>query len=297
MGSERFGSVVPDNAPVMKAAWKIVESKFPHIAAHGCAAHAINLLIKDLLDTPENSETLKNSEKIIKFVNNHHLVKAKYENKSKESNIPFSMPVSTRWFSRFKATSHLLASKYILIKLVDKEEENLKEITPKPASSAVSKLVKSMNFWYQLGELVKLIEYPANIIGKVESDEASLSMVYRYFGELYNHYDNDEKKQKVKRRLKFLFTSHLGHLGSYMLTPRFAASGFYFDEDKPEFMALASEISSKVCPEDNAAVENEMVLFVGEMSALTGTKQKIIHSMIAKQYWDSIGRERFPKLS
>lgn len=39
LGPEKFCSVVTDNAPVMKAAWKLIEEKFSHISANGCAAH------------------------------------------------------------------------------------------------------------------------------------------------------------------------------------------------------------------------------------------------------------------
>ncbi|KAG5678315.1 hypothetical protein PVAND_008000 [Polypedilum vanderplanki] len=81
LGSQKFSAFVSDNAPVMKAAWKLIEEKFPNISAYGCAPHALNLLIKDMANTPECSKTIKNAEKIIKFVKNHHIVKAKFDEK------------------------------------------------------------------------------------------------------------------------------------------------------------------------------------------------------------------------
>lgn len=50
LGPEKFSSLVSDNAPVMKAAWKILEEKYPNISAFGCAAHVLNLLVKDILE-------------------------------------------------------------------------------------------------------------------------------------------------------------------------------------------------------------------------------------------------------
>lgn len=47
LGPERFCSVITDNANVMKASWDIIETTYPHISANGCAAHAMNLLVKD----------------------------------------------------------------------------------------------------------------------------------------------------------------------------------------------------------------------------------------------------------
>ena len=78
LGAQKFSSIITDNAPVMKASWKLIEESFPNIFAMGCAAHGTNLLIRDILDTPEAAKTIKESEKIIKFVINHHLVKSKY---------------------------------------------------------------------------------------------------------------------------------------------------------------------------------------------------------------------------
>lgn len=167
LGSEKFSCVVTDNAAVMKAAWKIIEAKFPHITAMGCAAHGLNLLIKDILDTSDYAKTMKNAEKIIKFVMNHHIVKAKYETMRKQTNVShtLSMAVVTRWFSRYTSMNNLSSSKYVLIQLVGEASEILKEISPKATSAAVLNIIRSNEFWEHLVTLVKVIEYPANIIG------------------------------------------------------------------------------------------------------------------------------------
>lgn len=58
LGKDKFRSLVTDNANVMKASWKEVEEAYPKISAAGCAAHTLNLLIKDILSlgTTSNSE-------------------------------------------------------------------------------------------------------------------------------------------------------------------------------------------------------------------------------------------------
>lgn len=169
LGSEKFCCIITDNAPVMKLSWKIIEAKYSSIAAYGCAAHGLNLLVKDILDTPENVKLMKNAEKIIKFVTNHHMVKSKYEERRKIAKIAhtLTMSVPTRWFSRFTSLNDLLSSKYVLIQLADEESDQLKEINPKNTSASVLGLIKSNEFWNQLAKLVKTIEYPANIIGEL----------------------------------------------------------------------------------------------------------------------------------
>lgn len=39
---------VMDNAAANKAAWKILEEKFPNKFFHGCVCHCLHLLVKDI---------------------------------------------------------------------------------------------------------------------------------------------------------------------------------------------------------------------------------------------------------
>lgn len=167
LGPEKFSCVVTDNASVMRAAWKEIEARFPHISANGCAAHGLNLLIKDLLSAPVHEKTIQESAKVIKFVNNHHLVQAKFEIRRKEAQVQnkLSLPVATRWFSHYNSFQKLHSAKYVLSKLCDEEAQIIENINPKTTSAAVLKLVKSHEFWQRISDCIKLIEYPTMIIG------------------------------------------------------------------------------------------------------------------------------------
>lgn len=297
IGPKKFSSVITDNAPVMKAAWKLIEIKFPHILCYGCAAHGMDLLIKDLLSLPGNASTLKDAEKIIKFITNHHIVKAKYEEKRKLAKVPhtLSMPVATRWFSRFTSLNDLHSSKYVLIKLVDEDEGILSNINPKLTSAAVINLIKSGLFWDKLSNLVKLIEYPANAIGKLEADDAPLSLVYHYFSDIYKHFANDSViQEKVKSRYQFLANDCIRL--AYMLTPKSAAEGTYFDNDRIEIMSYFEEFALRKDPDSTDQAKEEMIKYVTKMSTLSQKHKDLIFKMSAKQYWSSFGRHDFPAL-
>lgn len=168
LGVEKFCCVVTDNASVMRAAWREIEARFPHISANGCAAHGLNLLIKDLLAVPENQKTISESSKIIKFINNHHIVQAMFESRRKEAKVTqkLSLPVATRWFSNYDSLQKLHCAKYILIKLCDEESTAIEAINPKTTSCAVVNLIKSHDFWDRVSTCIKLIDYPTQIIGE-----------------------------------------------------------------------------------------------------------------------------------
>ena len=91
---------------------------------------------------------------------NHHIVKAKFDERRIAANISLSlsMPVSTRWFSYYKSMSSLHLSKYVLITLVDEESTLLKEIQPKNTSDAMA-LIKSNRFWDRLCKLSKALNF------------------------------------------------------------------------------------------------------------------------------------------
>ena len=192
------------------------------------------MLEKGIVSTTEITKTVKDAEKIIKYVKNHHIGKAKFDERRIAANISLSLsiPVSARWFSYYKLMSSLQLSKYVLIKLVDEESTLLKEIQPKNTSADVMALIKSNSFWDRLSNLIKSIEYPPDVIGKLESDEATLPLVHDYFGQMYNSYMIDKDiQEKVQFRLDFLFTPGIGI--AFILTLKNAAEDLYLKKIKP----------------------------------------------------------------
>ena len=97
---------------------------------------------------------------------------------------------------------------------------------------------------------MKEIEFTINVFGKLEPDDAPLSMVYHYFGKLFNHFSfNEAIQEKIKYRLDFMSKPSLGL--AYMLMLRFAAEGFYFGEDELDILNSIVEFISKVNPARN----------------------------------------------
>lgn len=135
--------------------------------------------------------------------------------------------------------------------------------------------------------------------GKLEADDASLALVYGYFGELYHHFEHEKIEQdKVKKRLEFLYTKTMGL--AYMLTPKNAANGFFFDDDYTDIMSYAREFVIKIVPgatEDfQHEIQEDMVAFVAKMSTLAPFRQELIFPMSAQSYWNTIGRREFKAL-
>lgn len=72
------------------------------------------------------------------------------------------------------------------------------------------KFIKSTDFWENLTKTVKETEFPANIIGKLEANDASLELYY-YFGKMFNFFDDIKPfQEKVKKHIEFLQTDVMG---------------------------------------------------------------------------------------
>lgn len=118
--------------------------------------------------------------------------------------------------------------------------------------------------------------------------------MFHYFGELLMHYKDDRVVcPKVQQRWKFIAKD--AHRLSYMLTPRFAADGYYF-EDKLGIMAKFGEFSDSRSPENTDLVTAQVVRFVRDMSTIPEVQKLIVKQMQPIDYWETVGKEKYPEL-
>ena len=296
LGAEKFVGVVTDNAANMRAAWRLIELRYPHISAIGCTAHCLNLFIGDLLEP--HKTVIVEAGKIIKYINNHHHARALFDDMRKTENegCSLSLPVPTRWYSQYNSFKSLVESKYILQKMYDSHSTRLKTIGTAETSATVSRLVRQVAFWTKITAVMKLIEMPTNVIGKIEADDSPLSLVYHYFGKMFQHYASDKPSQsKLVNRWKFIKNEAMGV--AYMLTPKYLFDSFYMShEDKIDFMSSVEILMKKRNEEIAAQASLEMFQFVNEMVTLSDDRKALVGKMSATQYWNIFGVERYPSL-
>lgn len=131
--------------------------------------------------------------------------------------------------------------------------------------------------------------------GKLEADDAPLCLTYKYFGELYKHYEEDQVLQSiVKRTWDFLSCESTGI--SYLMTPKYAAEGFYVDNDIVDIISHIKKFVASRHPGFEDKAEEEAVQFMSRMSALQGSRKETIHKMSAIDYWNIKGKNEFPNL-
>lgn len=138
------------------------------------------------------------------------------------------------------------------------------------------------------------LQFIINFTGKLEADDAELSLVYHYFGRLLEHYKADNVVlPKVQYRWEFIKTKI--HAVSYILTPRFAAEGDYFEE-KLEIMSCTKEYAETQFPGTGELVMEQLIKFIREMETLPDSQKETIDKMKAIDYWEIIGKTKYPDL-
>lgn len=89
------------------------------------------------------------------------LANAKYQSKMKEAGATHKLisPVPTRWYTEYVSAKNLLEAKVLLTRMANEDYAELVEIQPKQNSAKTLQLMKSIQFWDRLENLVANIEY------------------------------------------------------------------------------------------------------------------------------------------
>ncbi|GBB92994.1 hypothetical protein RclHR1_20980003 [Rhizophagus clarus] len=75
-GINKFSAIITDNAPNMKAAWKMLKQKYPKKIFLGCWVHGIHLWMKDILNIDWTKDILEKAKKLSNYFYNHQVALA-----------------------------------------------------------------------------------------------------------------------------------------------------------------------------------------------------------------------------
>ena len=72
VGEKNVIQIVTDNGSNYKAACKQLVAEYPHITWQPCAAHTINLMLKEIASFDEVAEVVHSAQRMCKFFYNHN---------------------------------------------------------------------------------------------------------------------------------------------------------------------------------------------------------------------------------
>ena len=178
LGPEKVFTLVTDNAPNMKVAWAHMEETYPHITTIGCAAHTLNLLLKDIIALRTMDTLHKRAKQVVKYVKGKQVASATYLSKQKEKNksTTLKLPSITRWGGVVIMFDSLLEGKESLQEMAISQTAGIE--------SDIKRILLDDVFWERVTSSLRILKPIAAAIAKIEGDDAILSDVHCLFVDL-----------------------------------------------------------------------------------------------------------------
>ena len=173
VGSEKVVLVVTDNAGVMRATWRKIREKHPHIYAIGCGSHGLNLLFKDILKLNPFVVLVQKAKLVVKIRKRRQLYaifKSKQKSKYGKKKRALIMPSPTRFSGAYFMFDSIVKNKQALQETVLAEEVYV----PADLRSIV---LDNSGFWDILTFAVGYLKPIADGTHLVEGDSARLSQI------------------------------------------------------------------------------------------------------------------------
>lgn len=307
-GDNKVASLVTDNAKNMKKAWDIVRKTYPKLIINGCAAHTINLLVKDICHLPQYAGTLEDARAITAFVKDRNALTKRFEriqaslceNGDMQTKLTLVYVGETRWYTHHACVERVLINKNVLKQLIDTNV--FASITGtskvKQKKERFRSLVNDCNFWKRLEEIEVILKPTSTIVGILERDTCCLSDIYRIFLGLLEGYSfNSSILDLIKDRWAFLHSESMGF--AYFLDPTTSAGKGFIGDDMYDNHILLKEFAIRNnFAKDEKQFQAEYERYISDMHNLSNKAIEFIANMKSPlTYWLTIGATKFPILS
>ena len=249
---DNVAGAVTDNTSANKKMWSILEREYPTHFFHGCVAHGLNLLVKDILCAKKKEppgggpaaypdgypfEDLmvfaNDCKEVVMFFHNHHGVKARLKKALASAKLSSLVkPAPTRWGTIHGCFKSLKAADDILNSLVSERDfVNKGSAKQKDKRLEIKAIVTDPDFVRNLDESIKILQPIDKFIKLFQSDAVPCSDVYHAFLELEKLMQEltiEERKKAylvklVRDRFDFMYGD--AHGIAYLLDPRYLGDG------------------------------------------------------------------------
>ena len=193
-------------------------------------------------------------------------------------------PVKTRWYTQYNCVNSLLVNKLVMKALLDEEvSDNFKDT------------IGSDSFWGSLKCFGQILEYPTNLIGKMESDGTDLSRVYQAFQNLMDSYaamknvDNlvlKSVRDMLLRRWEFIHTESMGM--AFVLNPYNIEVGMIGTDRVDSIQQLRKHID-QVYESDAEDCKGELIKFNSFFHTCSDEQRDAIIGVNPLEFWSMFG--------
>ena len=288
VGPKNVVQMVTDNAANYKAAGSLLNDKYPHIFWTPCAAHCINLILKDIADIPYIGDLAKRAAYITIFVYNHKW--------------------TLSWLRRRKCWTEILrpgetrfATTFIALKSLHEHQRDLQALVVSAdfVSWSGSKSVKARRaegivlnsqFWNDVQVVSNLATPLVRLLRLMDTDEKpTLGYVYdgmlRAVRAMKEAFQQDEKMylpftRIMNRRWRDQLCRNI-HAAAYYVNPVFHYGHERFRPPSEVYEGFCAILDNQYIVEDNRNIANEVSRFKDRLGTY-GTELAITNSQTTR---------------
>ncbi|XP_025661759.1 uncharacterized protein [Arachis hypogaea] len=177
VGSSNIVHVVTDNAANYVSAGKLIHEKYPNIFWSPCAAHCINLILKDIASLPHIADLASRASKVTVFVYNH-MIFLSWLRKRKEWK-EIVRPGVTRFATVFITLKSIYDHKEDLQSLVIDKYFTSHKLSKSVNGKMVSSIILDSKFWEDCFTTVMFVGPLIKLLRLVDAyEKPSLGIVY-----------------------------------------------------------------------------------------------------------------------
>ncbi|XP_025702860.1 uncharacterized protein [Arachis hypogaea] len=177
IGPDNVVHVVTDNAANYVVAGRLINKKFENIHWSPCAAHCLNLILKDISNMPHISSLATRASKITVFVYNHTVFLSWL--RQKEDWREIVRPGATRFATVFLTLMSIFERKLELQQLVVDTHFTRHKLGRSANGRAVSAIILDNKFWDDCFTVCQIVSPLIKLLRLVDADDKpSLEIVY-----------------------------------------------------------------------------------------------------------------------
>ncbi|XP_015949126.1 uncharacterized protein LOC107474054 [Arachis duranensis] len=267
VGPSNIVHVVTDNAANYVSAGKLIHEKYPNIFWSPCAAHCINLILKDIASLPHIADLASRASKVTVFVYNHMILLSWLRKRKSWTEIV--RPGVTRFATVFITLKSIYDHKEDLQALMVDKYFTSHKLSKSANGKIVSSIVLDSKFWQDCVTTVKIVGPLIKLLRLVDADEKpSLGIVYEGMQRAKNAIKTMFRNRKAAYTpytsiLKMRWDKHLKrylHAAAYFLNPSiFYSEGFV--EKANVLRSLLDLLDVETLCDDSVAAMQEIQLY------------------------------------
>ncbi|CAL0318246.1 unnamed protein product [Lupinus luteus] len=177
VGEENVMQIITDNGSNYVLAGKMLEMKRPKIYWTPCAAHCIDLMLKDIEKIPRIKMTIKRAISLVGFIYSHSstLSLMRYFTKKRE----LVKHAVTRFATSFLSLERLYEEKTNLRKMFVSDEWTTNKLSKEIKGKEATKIVLMPSFWKNVAYTMKVMGPLVKVLRLVDSEKkAAMGYIY-----------------------------------------------------------------------------------------------------------------------